>query len=108
MTSATREHAGTVVELDGEGFFRDPSQWTEAMADGIAADGGIATLTDRHWQAIRYVRRVYEETGSPPALRAVGKGSGVPIRELYELFPHGPALRQVAKIAGVPKPISCV
>lgn len=105
---ATWEHAGVSIDLDDEGFFKDPARWNEAMVDELAGENGIEPLSERHWQAIRYVRRVYEETGSPPALRAVGKGSGVSIRELYELFPHGPALRQVAKIAGVPKPASCV
>lgn len=106
--SATKRYAGSAVELDDEGFLKDSTQWTEDMAGEIAAEIGIDTLTDRHWEAINYVRRVYEETGSPPALRTVGKGSGVPIRELYALFPKGPALRQVARIAGVPKPASCV
>lgn len=106
--SSTRHYAGDAVEIDAEGFLKEPAQWREQMADEIAAEIGIETLTDRHWQAIQYVRRVYKETGSPPALRTVGKGSGVPIRELYTLFPKGPALRQVARIAGVPKPASCV
>lgn len=106
--TATRQYAGVAVELDDEGFLKDPRLWNEEMAEEIARELGIQTLTDRHWLAIRYVRRIYEQTGSPPALRTVGKGSGVPIRELYELFPKGPALRQVARIAGVPKPSSCV
>jgi TusE/DsrC/DsvC family sulfur relay protein len=106
--TTVRNYAGVAIEVDSEGFVTHPERWNEEMAAEIAAELGIERLSERHWQAIRYVRQVYEETGSTPALRTVGKSSGVPIRELYELFPKGPALRQVARIAGVPKPSSCV
>jgi TusE/DsrC/DsvC family sulfur relay protein len=101
-------YAGTPVELDEEGFFKQPLQWTEEMAREIAIENGIPELTERHWQAIKYLRSTYLESGSAPPLRVLGKVSGVPPRELYQLFPHGPAMRQVAKIAGIPKPKGCL
>ena len=45
--------------------------------------------------------------GASPSVRALGKESGVPIKELYELFPKGPA-KLAARIAGVPKPRGCI
>ena len=72
------------------------------MADEIAAQNGIAELTDRHWQVIDYMRTTYLETGSAPSIRSLGKLSGVPIKELYALFPKGPA-KLAAKIAGHPQ-----
>ena len=98
---------GTPIELDAEGFFQRPEQWTRDMADDIGAQNGIAELTDRHWQAIDYMRSTYLETGSGPSIRSLGKLSGVPIKELYRLFPKGPA-KLAAKVAGIPKPRGCI
>ena len=98
---------GTPIERDAEGFLQRPEQWTREMAGDIAADNGIAELTDRHWQVIDYMRSTYLETGSAPTIRTLGKASGVPIKELYQLFPKGPA-KLAAKVAGIPKPRGCI
>jgi tRNA 2-thiouridine synthesizing protein E len=99
--------SGHTVELNEEGFFVDPAQWTEDMAPELAHAEGIEALTDRHWAVIRFVRREYMETGTGPTVRALGKASGVPVKELYQLFPKGPA-KVAAKIAGIPKPRGCI
>jgi tRNA 2-thiouridine synthesizing protein E len=104
---ATATITGIDVELNDEGFFVDPTQWTEAMAPQLAADAGIDELTDRHWQVIRFMRDEYFAKGTGPTVRALGKTSGVPIKELYQLFPKGPA-KMAAKIAGIPKPRGCI
>jgi dissimilatory sulfite reductase related protein len=95
------------VERDAEGFFVYPEEWTEAMAGEIARENGIAELTGRHWEVIKFMRRTYLQTGSAPSIRTLGKASGVPIKELYQLFPNGPA-KLAAKIAGIPKPRGCI
>jgi dissimilatory sulfite reductase related protein len=105
MTPETLE--GAHVDLDPEGFFVDPAQWTREMAGEIAARNGVPELTDRHWQVIDFMRTTYLETGSAPSIRSLGKLSGVPIKELYALFPKGPA-KLAAKIAGIPKPRGCI
>jgi tRNA 2-thiouridine synthesizing protein E len=105
MTTATI--SGVEVRLDEEGFFEDPTQWTEDMAPQLAADVGIEALTDRHWQVIRFMRQEYFEKGTGPTVRVLGKTSGVPVKELYQLFPKGPA-KTAAKIAGIPKPRGCI
>ncbi len=104
---ATMTYVGIEVSTDAEGFFADPSKWTEAMAPQIAAAEGIAELTDRHWQVIRFMRDEYERKGDAPNVRALSKTTGIPIKELYQLFPKGPA-KLAAKIAGVPKPHGCI
>jgi dissimilatory sulfite reductase related protein len=105
MTTATV--AGRVVELNDEGFLVDPSEWTEDMASELAAREGIEALTDRHWVVIRFMRKEYDEKGTGPTVRVLGKTSGVAVKELYELFPKGPA-KTAAKIAGIPKPRGCI
>lgn len=103
----TVTYAGTPVLVNDEGFFTDPDQWTELMAPDIARQAGIEMLTEQHWQVIKHVRHEYAEKGSGPTVRALGKTSGVGVKELYELFPKGPA-KLAAKIAGIPKPRGCI
>jgi TusE/DsrC/DsvC family sulfur relay protein len=105
MTAQTL--AGTPVELDAEGFFVHPEQWTEEMAPAIAREHGIDELTERHWMVITFMREAYLKNGTGPTIRTLGKASGVPIKELYQLFPKGPA-KLAAKVAGIPKPRGCI
>ena len=104
---ATTTIAGVDVEVTDEGFLVDPAQWTEDMAVALAKAEGIDPLTDAHWQVINYMRKEFLEKGAGPSIRALGKSSGVSIKELYVLFPQGPA-KLAAKIAGIPKPRGCV
>jgi dissimilatory sulfite reductase related protein len=95
------------VDLDAEGFLTDPEQWNETIANAIAHQNGITELTERHWLVVRFMRERYLATGAAPSIRALGKESGVPIKELYELFPKGPA-KLAARIGGIPKPKGCI
>ena len=104
---STTRLANAEVEVDEEGFFVDPAQWTEDMAGEIAVNEGIEELTDRHWLVVHYMRDRYLERGTAPSIRSLGKLSGVPIKELYLLFPKGPA-KKAAKIGGIPKPRGCI
>ena len=104
---STTTIAATDVELNDEGFFVHPEQWTEEMAPEIARREGIDELTDAHWSVIRFMRAEYLEKGTGPTVRVLSKASGVTIKELYQLFPKGPA-KIAAKIAGIPKPRGCI
>ncbi len=99
--------ADAPVDVDAEGFLTDPEQWSEEIARAIAADSGIAELTERHWLVVRFMRERYLESGTAPSIRSLGKESGVPVKELYQLFPKGPA-KLAAKIGGIPKPKGCI
>ncbi|HZU79272.1 MAG TPA: TusE/DsrC/DsvC family sulfur relay protein [Acidimicrobiales bacterium] len=100
-------YAGVTVEVDGEGFFLHPEQWTEAMAPAIAAQAGVGPLTEDHWRVVKFMRTAYLDKGEGPTVRVLGKTSGISIKELYELFPKGPA-KLAARIAGIPKPRGCI
>jgi len=103
----TIEIAGRPLARDPEGFLVDPGEWTPEIAAEIALECGIPELTPRHRQVVEFMRECYLETGTAPSIRALGKESGVPIKELYELFPKGPA-KLAAKIGGIPKPRGCI
>ncbi len=99
--------ADAPVDVDAEGFMTNVEQWNEQIAQAIAAENGIAALTDRHWLVVRFMRERYLASGTAPTIRSLGKESGVPVKELYELFPKGPA-KLAAKIGGIPKPTGCI
>jgi TusE/DsrC/DsvC family sulfur relay protein len=95
------------IDVDAEGFMTNPDQWNDTIAEAIARENGIPELTDRHWLVVRFMRERYLSTGSAPSIRALGKESGVPVKELYALFPKGPA-KLAARIGGIPKPKGCI
>jgi TusE/DsrC/DsvC family sulfur relay protein len=107
LTVPTATYASQDVAVNDEGFLTEPGQWTEDMAPQIAKAEGIAELTPRHWQVIRFMRAEYQAKGTGPTVRVLGKTSGVTIKELYQLFPKGPA-KTAAKIAGITKPRGCI
>jgi dissimilatory sulfite reductase related protein len=99
--------ADAPVDVDAEGFLTDPLQWNERIAEEVARQNGIPDLTERHWLVVRFMRERYLAAGDAPSIRALGKESGVPVKELYQLFPKGPA-KLAAKIGGIPKPKGCI
>jgi dissimilatory sulfite reductase related protein len=103
----TRTIAGSTIDINDEGYFQHPEQWTREVAVQIAKDEGIDPLSDRHWQVIEFMRREFFAKGTGPTVRLLGKSSGVSVKELYELFPRGPA-KIAARIAGIPKPKGCI
>ncbi len=105
MSTAT--YAGVSVELNDEGFFVDPTQWTKDIAVELAKADGIEELTAPHWTVLEFMRKEYFEKGTGPTVRVLGKTSGVSVKDLYLLFPKGPA-KMAARIAGIPKPKGCI
>ncbi|WP_163507168.1 TusE/DsrC/DsvC family sulfur relay protein [Fodinicola acaciae] len=97
---------GREVHVDEEGFLTQYDEWDEDLAKQLAALIGV-DLTDRHWTAIRFLRRDYRSQGETATLRRAAQLCGIPIKELFQLFPKKPA-KKMAYIAGLPKPHGCV
>jgi len=104
---ATRELAGKTVELDDEGFLKNPNDWTEAMAPILALEDGITALTEDHWRVIRFMREDFKANGQIPSIRRLKSAGGIETKLLYDLFPGGPA-KKAARAAGLGKPQGCV
>ncbi|HEY3293990.1 MAG TPA: TusE/DsrC/DsvC family sulfur relay protein [bacterium] len=104
---ATKTLAGKTVEVDEEGFLKNPADWTEAMAPELALEDGISELTDGHWKVIRFMRDDFTASGQIPTIRRIKNAGGIPTNVLYELFPNGPA-KKAARAAGLGKPQGCV
>lgn len=104
---------GKTIAVDGEGYLKDRNDWSESLAQKIAANEGIA-LSEAHWEVIRFVREFYLEYNTSPAIRMLVKAMAKKYGEekgnsryLFRLFPEGPA-KQATKIAGLPKPAKCL
>jgi len=102
-----RTLAGHEVEVNDEGFLTDSSEWSPDVAEALAAEEGLAPLSERHWTVLSYCREDAAEKGEAPGLRRISKNSGVGMKELYKLFPDGPG-KLAAKVAGLPKPKACI
>lgn len=95
------------IELDPDGFMREPGLWDDDVARAIAGDEGIDEMSEKHWSVVRFIRGYWEENDSAPAVRLLCRESGVSVRQVYKLFTSGPA-RGACRIAGLPKPDGCV
>ena len=107
------EFNGKTIDVDGEGYLKNRDDWSEALAEQIAQNEGIA-LSDAHWEVVRFVRAFYLEYNTSPAIRMLVKAMAQKYGEekgnsryLFRLFPDGPA-KQATKIAGLPKPAKCL
>lgn len=100
--------SGGCFDVDEHGYLTDPDDWSEAFAEYVAREEGLA-LTDRHWQLIRWIREQEAAHGIMPDARfamkflggAQGKQAGR--EELFRLFPYG-YVKQAIKIAGMKQP----
>ena len=81
--------------FDGEGFLRNLSDWTPAVAEQIAVRENVV-LSEAHWEVLNLLRRYYEAYAD--------KGTSI---YLLKLFPGSPA-KIGSKIAGLPKPDNCL
>ena len=105
MTTAVL--GGREIHVDEEGFMTDPSEWSEDLAEILAKNIGIDTLTDGHWTVIRFLREDFEVQGETPGLRRITSEVGVPTKELFQLFPKKPG-KKMSYVAGVPVPKGCI
>lgn len=102
---AQKTYAGVSVEVNDEGYFTDPSQWTKEIAAAIAAEEGLE-LTDKHYEMLEYLRNK-QANGDQLTIRGINKSGIVDVKTFYGMFPGAP-LKKSTKIAGIPKPTSCV
>ncbi len=110
---ATITIAGKNIEVDEDGYLVNLEDWTEEVANGLAASEQIQ-MSPNHWEVVNFLRDYYKEYKIAPMIRILTKEIGKKLgkdkgntKYLYELYPGGPA-KQACKIAGLPKPTGCV
>jgi tRNA 2-thiouridine synthesizing protein E len=101
-----RSFAGRAIFFDSEGFFTDPSQWSEGLAEELGRESGIIQLEQPHWRVIRFIREYYLQNGRAPLHRELKKGVDMSLMDIESLFPGGIRLG-ARRLAGLPNPKSC-
>jgi tRNA 2-thiouridine synthesizing protein E len=101
-----RSLAGREIPFDNDGFLWEANDWSEEVAEILAREHGLETLTEVHWRVIRFLRNYYLSQGKAPLNRELKTGVGLSLMELESLFPGG--IRQGARLlAGLPNPKNC-
>lgn len=102
------EIAGREIETTASGYLVNPDDWSEELAEAMAAAESL-TLTERHWDLIRYLRDEYfENRENQPNTRTIVKamsdawGEKISQKDVYDLFPLDPS-KQGGRIAGLPE-----
>ena len=103
------EVEGKTVETDANGYLVNLDDWTEAVAEAIAAEDGLE-LTEKHWDLLKYLRDEFinnreNQPNTRNIVKAMQKAWGdksVKSGDLYDLFPLDPS-KQGGRIAGLPE-----
>jgi TusE/DsrC/DsvC family sulfur relay protein len=102
---AQKTYAGITVDVNEEGYFTNPSQWSKEIAVEIAKEVGIE-LTDKHYAIMEFLRNRHLG-GEALSIRSINHSGVIDVKTFYQLFPGAP-LKKATKIAGIPKPVSCI
>lgn len=102
---AQKTYAGVTVDVNEEGYFTTPSQWTKDIAVEIAKEEAIV-LTDQHYAIMEFLRNRFL-SGDNLSIRSINNSGVIDVKTFYQLFPGAP-LKKATKIAGIPKPSSCI
>ena len=100
---------GVTIETNPNGYLMELSDWSEKVAEVMAAKEGIE-LTQRHWDLINYLRDEYiNNNENQPNTRTIVKAMQqlwddrkVDAKTVYDLFPLDPS-KQGGRIAGLPE-----
>jgi tRNA 2-thiouridine synthesizing protein E len=108
QTSGSTLHTpnGDVI-FDSEGFLLRPEEWSETLARLLAAEVGLETLTDRHWEVLHALRTFYFSRGKAPTGAELKAATGLGLLEIKALFPGGLKFG-ARRIAGIPNPRGCL
>jgi tRNA 2-thiouridine synthesizing protein E len=98
---------GREVPVDSEGYLINLDDWSEEFVRILAREENL-TLTDEHWQVVRFIRDYYQQHRVQPQVRVMirhfteqwgaQKGSN---HYLHEIFPKGGPQKQGNRLAGI-------
>ena len=103
------EYDGKTIETNDNGYLTNQEDWSEGLAQVIADEEGLGTLTEKHWDIINYLREEYfNNAQNQPNERTILKamtekwGGKVIQKDTFTLFPLMPS-KQGGKVAGLPE-----
>ncbi|MEW5923535.1 MAG: TusE/DsrC/DsvC family sulfur relay protein [Candidatus Zixiibacteriota bacterium] len=97
VTSPRQEKS---YEIDRRGFLVNPSEWDEEFVNLKVYELKMPTLSEKHWQIIRFLRERFEQNNVVPTVYETCEENELGLDELEELFPDG-YHRGAVKIAGL-------
>lgn len=110
MQTQTTVVNGEELLLDGEGYLLDLEAWSEEFVHVRAAEEELS-LTDEHWDVIKFIRDFHDEHGVQAPVRDMIKHfkktwgkEKANTRYLHQIFPKGGPQKQGNRLAGVRKP----
>lgn len=89
------------LDLDEDGFLRDPHRWSMQTSRILAEVHGIGPLRPDHWAIIFYLREHHLTYGSLPPMSQVCRTRGLNSSAVGRLF--GDCL-EAWRVAGLPYP----
>ena len=87
--------------FDIDGFLIDPAMWSESLADRIAQNDGLGTLSELQFGLLHALRHEFSKHGTVTALSHVCHLTGQSSDCMQHLFPNP---REVWRVAGLPNP----
>ncbi|MGD2121615.1 MAG: TusE/DsrC/DsvC family sulfur relay protein [Gemmatimonadota bacterium] len=92
---------GKDYAVDEENCLKDPNDWDEGFAAGMAPEAGIVGgLTEKHWKVIRFIRQFWKDRSSCPTVYQTCRMFGLHVARFRVLFPTG-FQRGACKLAGI-------
>ena len=98
---------GMEIEVDENGFIKNPEEWNEAIAEDLAKVEGAYPMNEDAWKVVNYLRSYFLENDIAPPVRMLVKQTGLKLTYIYQMFHNGPG-RGACKVAGLPRPTGCV
>lgn len=102
-----REIEGRKILFDAEGFFEDPDDWSESVAQLLARETGLAKMNEEHLRVLRFFRKYYYQNGRAPLSKTMTTGLQMQLSYINSLFPQG-IKNGARRLAGLPNPKSCM
>ena len=95
----TTNDTAILALFDQDEFIMNPDNWTEALAEQLAANAEIGKLTTSHWQIIHFLRDKYLRLGAIPPMRRVCREFGHDKDAVRNLFGGCLPLWQIAGLS---------
>jgi len=93
--------APNIPIFDPDGFLLDPAIWSESLADRIAKNDGLDSLSELQIDLLRTMRGEFSKHGTVTALSHICHLAGQSPDCMQHLFPSP---REAWRIAGLPNP----
>lgn len=97
------DYEGREIQVDEEGYLKDPEEWDETVACALAEREGASSecpLREEQMELLKFIREYYRKFNSVPVVRAACNNVHQQRDCEYIQFPD-PIV--TCKIAGIPK-----